>query len=79
MIYYKLTTDVGPIYRSFDSENFLVVEVFNGTNTHKRMAKTSTESLYNFMMTKTTDNGFVETTEEEFTLNKTEVLSILNG
>ena len=31
------------------------------------------------LMTKTIDSGFVETTEEEFTLNKTEILSILNG
>lgn len=79
MIYYKLTTDVGPVYRSFDSESYLVIELFNGTNTHKRMAKTQTLSLYNVLMTKTIDSGFVETTEEEFTLNKTEILSILNG
>jgi tRNA G46 methylase TrmB len=77
MTYFKLTTGTGPVYRSFDSDNFITVELFNGT-IHKRMAKIENEALYNHMVTKTTNENFVETTEEEFTLNKIEILAILN-
>jgi hypothetical protein len=79
MTYYKLITNSGPVYRSFNSDDFICIELFNGT-IHKRMAKIENKDLYNHMLSITTsDNGFVETTEEEFTLNKTEILSILNG
>ena len=78
MTYFKLTTGTGNIYRSFDADNFITVELFNGT-IHKRMAKIENEALYNHMVTKTTDEAFVETTEEEFTLNKTEILTVLNN
>jgi hypothetical protein len=78
MTYFKLTTGTGPVYRSFDSDNFITVELFNGT-IHKRMAKIENEALYNHMVAKTTELNFVETTEEEFTLNKTEILAVLNN
>ena len=78
MTYFKLTTGTGPIYRSFDADNFITVELFNGT-IHKRMAKIENEALYNHMYTKTTSENFVETTEEEFILNKTEILAVLNN
>jgi hypothetical protein len=78
MTYFKLTTGTGNIYRSFDADNFITVELFNGT-IHKRMAKIENEALYNHLSTKTTDEAFVETTEEEFILNKTEILAVLNN
>ena len=78
MTYFKLTTGTGPIYRSFDADNFIVIELFNGT-IHKRMAKIENQALYNYVVTKTTDEAFTETTEEEFILNKTEILVVLNN
>ena len=78
MTYFKLTTGTGPIYRSFDVDNFIVIELFNGT-IHKRIAKMENEALYNHMVNKTTSESFVETTEEEFTLNKNEILAVLNN
>lgn len=78
MTYFKLTTGTGNVYRSFDSDNFITVELFNGT-IHKRMAKIENEALYNYMVNKTTEESFVETNEEEFTLNKTEILAVLNN
>jgi hypothetical protein len=78
MTYFKLTTGTGPVYRSFDTDNLIAVELFNGT-VHKRMAKYESEALYNHLVTKTTSENFVETTEEEFILNKTEILVVLNN
>lgn len=78
MIYFKLTTGTGPVYRRFDTDNRIAVEIFNG-NVHKRMAKYESEALYNHVLAKNTNENFVETTEEEFTLNKTEVLAVLNN
>jgi hypothetical protein len=78
MTYFKLTTGTGNVYRSFDSDNFITVELFNVT-IHKRMAKIENEALYNYMVNKTTEESFVETNEEEFTLNKTEILAVLNN
>ena len=78
MTYFKLTTGTGPIYRSFDADNFITLELFNGT-IHKRMDKIENQALYNHMVTKTTDEAFTETTEEEFILNKTEILVVLNN
>jgi hypothetical protein len=43
------------------------------------MDKIENQALYNYIVTKTTDEGFVETTEEEFILNKTEILVVLNN
>jgi hypothetical protein len=78
MTYFKLTTDSGPMYRSFDNENFIVISLFNGI-IHKRIAKVEDEYLYQHVLTKNNSEGFVETTEEEFTLNKAEVLAVLNA
>lgn len=78
MTYFKLTTGTGPVYRRFDTDNHIAVELFNGT-VHKRMVKYESEALYNHVLTKNTNENFVETTEEEFTLNKTEVLAVLNN
>jgi hypothetical protein len=77
MIYFKLVTDSGPMYRSFDNDNFIAISLFNG-NIHKRLAKVEDEYLYQHMFAKNSSEGFVETTEEEFTLNKAEVLAVLN-
>ena len=78
MIHFKLTTGSGPVYRSFDSDNFIAIELFNGA-VHKRMAKIENEALYNHIFNKLSSDGFVESTEEEFILNKAEVLAVLNA
>ena len=78
MIYFKLTTGTGNIYRSFDADNFIVIELFNGEY-QERMVKFQREELYNYLVSKTTSEAFVEATEEEFTLNKTEILAVLNN
>lgn len=76
MTYFKFITNSDPVYRSFDSDNFIVVEVFNGA-VHKRVAKIESESLYNHIFNKLTSDGFVEATEEEFILSKTEALAVV--
>ena len=78
MTYFKLTTGTGNIYRSFDADNFIVIELFNGEY-QERMVKFQREELYNYLVSKTTSEAFVEATEEEFTLNKTEILAVLNN
>jgi len=78
MTYFKLVTGTGNIYRSFDADTFIVIELFNG-EFQKRMVKYQKEALYNHLQLNTTEQSFVETTEEEFTLNKTEILAVLNN
>ena len=78
MTYFKLTIGIGNIYRSFDADNLIVIELFNRT-LQKRMVKLEGEALYNHMQSNTTKSNFVETTEEEFILNKTEILAVLNN
>lgn len=78
MTYFKLTIGIGNIYRSFDADNFIVIELFNRT-LQKRMVKYENEALYNHLQSNTTELNFVETTEEEFILNKTEILDVLNN
>ena len=78
MTYFKLTTGTGNIYRSFDADNFIVIELFNGT-IQKRMVRYQNEALYNHLQNNSTELNFVETNEEEFTLNKTEILAVLNN
>jgi hypothetical protein len=78
MTYFKLTTGTGTIYRAFDIDTFIVIELFNGVY-QKRMVRYQREELYNHLVSKTTDEAFVETNEEEFTLNKTEILAVLNN
>ena len=78
MTYFKLTTGTGNIYRSFDADTFIVIELFNGEY-QKRMVKYQREGLYNHLQSNTTELNFVETTEEEFILNKTEILDVLNN
>jgi hypothetical protein len=78
MTYFKLTIGIGNIYRSFDADNFIVIELFNRT-LQKRMVKYENEALYNHLQSNTTELNFVETTEEEFILNKTEILAVLNN
>ncbi len=78
MTYFKLVTGTGNIYRSFDADTFIVIELFNG-EFQKRMVKYQKEALYNHLQLNSTEQNFVETTEEEFTLNKTEILAVLNN
>jgi hypothetical protein len=78
MTYFKLTTGSGTIYRAFDADTFIVIELFNGEY-QERMVKFQREELYNHLVSKTTSEAFVEATEEEFTLNKTEILAVLNN
>jgi len=78
MTYFKLVTGTGNIYRSFDADTFIVIELFNG-EFQKRMVKYQKEALYNHLQLNSTEQNFVETTEGEFTLNKTEILAVLNN
>ena len=78
MTYLKLITGTGNIYRSFDADTFIVIELFNG-EFQKRMVRYQKEALYNHLQLNATELNFVETTEEEFTLNKTEILAVLNN
>ena len=43
------------------------------------MVKYENEALYNHLQSNTTELNFVETTEEEFILNKTKILDVLNN
>ena len=78
MTYFKLVTGTGDIYRNFDANTFIVIELFNG-EFQKRMVKYQKEALYNHLQSNTTEQSFVGTTEEDFTLNKTEILAVLNN
>jgi hypothetical protein len=78
MTYFKLVTGTGNIYRSFDADTFIVIELFNG-EFQKRMVRYQKEALYNHLQSNSTEQNFVETNEEEFILNKTEILAVLNN